>query len=198
MARSAREIQPTVRAAALKLTLATVAQHPERTRIEAAIDPALRDAIEQARPTDWLPATLLIGLLETLWRSLEREAFIAFYVRQVELAQTSSAFGRFMAQITKVLAPTPAARVRHLPRGLDLAQRDAGTMEVEAEGPNAARVVVRELPSLLRNVCYATSLIGSLESCARMVGCAGEVEMDARELSIGTLRYRLRWTAPLT
>lgn len=193
-----RENQPTIRAAALKLTLATITRHPERERIEAAIPSELREAIEEARPTDWVPATLMLELLERLWRVLERDAFIALYAEQVALAQSSSSFGRFMNQITKLLAPTPQARLRHLPRGLELAQRDAGRMEVELAGSAMAHVVVRDLPSLLRNICYATSLIGSLESCARMVGWVPSVEMDARELSIGVVRYLMRWERAAT
>lgn len=193
-----REIQPTIRAAALKLTLATIARHPERERIEAAIPSELREAIEQARPAEWMPATLLLELLERLWRVLERDAFIALYAEQVALAQSSSSFGRFMTRIAKLRAATPHARLRHLPRGLEQAQRDAGRMEVEVASASMAHVVVRDLPSLLRNICYATSLIGSLESCARMVGQVPSIEMDARELSIGVVRYLMRWERAAT
>lgn len=181
------------RATALQLTLSTVAAHPQRARLEAAIPPELRDMIEGARPSEWLPASNLMVMFEVIWQVLDRDEFINFYLLQIERARANSTFSQFMTRLVNLLSASPAATLRHLPRGLDLVQRDAGRMQVESEGPSSAKIVVSGLPSLMRNICYATSLIASIKSSALMVGYTAEVEMDARELSIGIVHYRMRW-----
>lgn len=189
----AREAQPMFRATALQLTLSTITVHPQRARLEAAIPPGLRETIERARPSEWMPATKLMALFEVLWQVLERDGFIDFYVRQIERAQSSTAFSQFMTRLTNLMAPSPAVRIRYLQIGLDLVQRDTGRMQVELDGTQAAKIVLTGLPSVLRNLCYATSLIATIKSSALLVGYAAEVDIDVRELASGTVHYQLRW-----
>ncbi|MFV8749162.1 hypothetical protein ACNOYE_01280 [Nannocystaceae bacterium ST9] len=186
--------QPAQRAAVLKLTLATAAEHPRRAALEAAIPAELREAIEAARPSEWLPITRTMALLETVWKVLPRDEFIDFYIRQIDKAQTDSAFGRFMSGAGRVFMRTPMSRLRHLPRGFDLAQREAGDMDIEPVGEHAAAVRLHSLPRILRNECYAISMIAPLRFAIAQAADDVRIDVDTRELSHGVVHYQIAWT----
>jgi hypothetical protein len=190
------DTNPAQRAAVLKLTLATVADHPRSDEIRAAIPTELRSTIELARPSEWLAITHSMALLEVIWSVLAREEFLDFYLQQIERAQVDSMFGRFMSTAGRLFVRTPLGRLRNLSRGFDLAQRDAGELEVTAQGENAARVRLHSLPIALRNVCYATSMQAPLHFAVALESNEVRIDMDLRELANGVVHYSVRWTNP--
>lgn len=181
------------RAVVLKLSLATIAEHPRRADLEAAMPAELRQTIESARPSEWLPISCMMQMLEVTWAVLGREEFIAFYVRQSERSRTDSTIGRLLSGVATLFNRAPMARLRHLQRGFDLVQRDIGELSVIEEGENAATYVVDGLPPLLRNVCYATSMIAALEFAVGHDTHAVDCELNTTELARGRIEYRLSW-----
>ncbi len=178
----------------LKLTLATVAAHPRRVAIEAAIPAELRTIIETARPSEWLGFTHFMTMLESISKVLSHDEMVEFYIGQIHRAETDSAFGRFMSGAGRVFMRTPMSRLRHLPRGLDLAQRDAGDMQITPEGEHAARVRLHSLPPILRNALYARSLEASLRFAVGQVADDVRIEIDAHEVADGVVHYAVSWT----
>ncbi len=185
--------QPAQRAAVLKLTLATAAAHPRHVAIEAAMPAELRTTIEKARPSEWLAFTHVMTMLESVSEVLSHEEMVEFFIGQFHRAETDSAFGRFMSGAGRVFMRTPMSRLRHLPRGFDLAQRDAGDMQITPEGEHAARVRLHSLPPVLRNALYARSMDAPLRFA---VGQAADVrvEIDTHEVADGVVHYAVSWT----
>lgn len=181
------------RAVVLKLTLTTIAEHPRRAQLEAAIPPALRERIELARPSEWLPVEVTMQLLEVMWKQLSRDEFVALYRRQSERSRSDSTIGRLLTGVSSLFMRSPSSRLRHLQRGFDLVQRDLGRMGVVEASESGAVYVVEELPELLRNVCYATSMIAALEFAVGHDTHEVDVKMDTSALERGRVIYRIRW-----
>lgn len=179
----------------LKLTLSTIAEHPKRGALEAAIPPDLLVTINDARPSEWLPVSVTARMLETVYAVLGPEDFVAFYVRQIERAQFDSAFGRFISGVTGIFARTPLARLQYLPRGFDLAQRECGVLDIDADGPHGATILAHSMPRELRTEIYAISLRAPFKFAVMTAGHDIEAIEVTPRLEVGEIRYRLQWTA---
>jgi hypothetical protein len=194
------ELEPAQRAAVLKLSLATVADHPRRAELEAALQagPAagLVERITDARPSEWLPIEINMAVMTALHQVLGDHEFVDFYLRQMHRAETDSVFGRFIAGATRLITRTPAARLGNLPRGMDLAQRDCGAMVVSDRRIDGAKVEIRGIPGPLRNHIYAKSMEAPLHYAVSTTGATAKVECDAGRLGAGILRFEVRWAAP--
>lgn len=188
------ESQASQRAVVLKLTLATIAEHPRRLELEAAFPAELREAIEAARPSEWVPVTRVMQTLQVLWDVLGRDGLVEFYRLQSARAQADSTIGRLLAGVTNLLNPSPTTRLRHLQRGFDLIQRDIGDMRVDSVGDSECTFVLEGLAPVLRNPCYASSFLGALEfAIQRDNDQAFNIEMDLAKLDRGRIDYRISW-----
>lgn len=184
---------PAVRAAHLKEDLDALEKMDRgfAGRVRARVREETLAAIRAASRVDFLPLALNVEIVQAVHAEGGPDG-----TRRWTRASMALATGAYLKPLLNVvvalLAPSPAALYRHVPRAWTLVYRSCGRIEVEDAGPGMTRFSCVDFPPELRVPEFVASMAGTLESIFDLCPYDGRVRVEGS--ADGTVRYLATWS----
>ena len=186
---------PEYRAPLVRSILDVIHRMEDARELLADIDNETLERIETAGPASWLPFSVHMQLLEPVYRRHGISELVALTRMTVRQAISHRFFSTLRAALVQPFRPPPATLLAFVPRGMNLASRNMGRLEIEASSLGKETLVRWcEMPPLTRVDYVALAHQGAYTSLLQWGGVpGGAVEVDLSGLASGEARYRVSW-----
>jgi hypothetical protein len=159
-------------------------------RVRARLQPEVRDALDGAARSDFLPAMVDLDVAMAIHAELGPEAARRVAREVLRRGLTGSVLGGLVRSAAALFGLTPPGLLRWAGRGYGRVCRDCGELEVTATDEGLVRIALTGLPEGLAAASYLESMAGALEAFLDVCQAEGSVAVELRP---GGAAFDLRW-----
>jgi hypothetical protein len=163
-------------------------------RVRARLTPEVREALDAATRSDFLPA--LVDVEVAMAGHAELGADVARRVAREVLRRelTGSVLGGLVRSAASLFGLTPPGLLRWAGRGYGRVCRDCGELAVTSTGEGLVRLSLTGMPEGMVVASYLDSMAGALEAFLDVCQVSGGVQVELRP---GGGVFELRWHRPV-
>lgn len=162
-------------------------------RVRARLQPEVRDGLDAAARSDFLPALVDFEVAVAIHAELGPEAARRVAREVLRRGLTGSVLGGLVRSAAALFGLTPPGLLRWAGRGYGRVCRDCGELAVTATEEGVVRLALTGLPEGMEAPSYLESMAGALEAFLDVCRVEGRVDVEPRP---GGAAFVLRWHRP--
>lgn len=162
-------------------------------RVRARLRPDLREALDAAARSDFLPALVHLDVALAIHAEVGPEAARQVARGTLLRSMSGTMLGGLVRSASALFGLTPPGLLRWVGRGYGRICRDCGELAVSDSEEGLVRLSLTGLPSGMEAPSYLHSMAGALEAILDVCQVAGSVQVEPRP---GGAAFDLRWQRP--
>ena len=159
-------------------------------RVRARLSPEVREALEAAVRSDYLPARVDVALAAAIVAELGLPAARRVARAVLHRNFTGSLLGALVSSAKALFGPTPAGVLRWAGRGWSRVCRDCGELHFLGSAEGAVTLRLEALPAELDVPDYLEAVAGGLEGLLDVCGVEGSASVSREPQGV---RFELRY-----
>jgi hypothetical protein len=162
-------------------------------RVRARLQPVVREALDAAARSDFLPAMVDVDVAMAIHAELGPEAARRVAREVLRRSLTGTVLGGLVRSASALFGLTPPGLLRWAGRGYGRVCRDCGELAVTSTDDGLVRLTLSSVPEGLDAPSYLESMAGALEAFLDVCEVEGRVDVELRP---GGAAFDLRWRKP--
>jgi hypothetical protein len=162
-------------------------------RVRARLQPVVREALEGAARSDFLPAMVDLDVAISIHAELGPEVARRVAREVLRRSLTGSVLGGLVRSASALFGLTPPGLLRWAGRGYGHVCRDCGELAVTSTEEGLVRLALTGMPEGLAAASYLESMGGALEAFLDVCQVEGRVDVELRP---GGAAFNLHWRKP--
>jgi hypothetical protein len=162
-------------------------------RVRARLQPEVREALDAAARSDFLPAMVDLDVAVAIHAELGPEAARRVARETLRRSLTGTVLGGLVRSAAALFGLTPPGLLRWAGRGYGRVCRDCGDLAMVSSDEGLVRLALTGLPDGMAAPSYLESMAGALEAFLDVCEVEGSVQVEPRP---GGAAFALRWRRP--
>ncbi len=162
-------------------------------RVRARLAPDVREALDAAARSDFLPAMVDLDVAMAIHAELGLDAARRVARECLRRSLTGTVLGGLVRSAAALFGLTPPGLLRWAGRGYGRVCRDCGDLSVTSTEDGLVRLLLAGLPEGLEAPSYLESMAGALEAFLDVCQVEGSVQVEPCP---GGAAFLLRWSRP--